>query len=133
MHDRKQAGELHHETYDLDDAVIDRIEFLYNIKVGNKGDKKLVNMCEGSTKLEGVIREHDDPAEPSRALTLSDLIIKVYYHGNDTIKMDVNCDSAYMLAAMDCVGKSIRAAYHWVPATEPCYLVMDNVGGYRIY
>ena len=63
------------ETYDLNDAGVDRIKFLYNIKVGNKGDKKLVSICEGSTKLERVIREHDDPTEPSCALTLLDLII----------------------------------------------------------
>ena len=50
------------ETYDLDDAGVDRIKFLYNIKVGNKGDKKLVSICEGSTKLERVIREeHEVP------------------------------------------------------------------------
>ena len=35
-----------------------------------------------------------------------------------------------MLTAMDCFGKSIRNAYHLVPLSDKCYLVMDNAGGH---
>ena len=48
----------------------------------------------------------------------------------DMIETDCNCDSAYMLSAMDRVGQAIRASYHWVPRSDPCYLVMDNAGGH---
>ena len=75
----------------------------------------------------GVIRTHNDPAMPSRALTLRDLEMKVRYRDGDTIETDCNCDSTYMLKAMDRAGESIRAAYHWIPRTETCYLVMDKV------
>ena len=58
-------------------------------------------------------------------------MIKVRYCQEDTIETDVTCDSANMLDAMHSVGKSIRNAYHWIPCSEKCYLVMDNAGGYR--
>jgi len=33
-----------------------------------------------------------------------------------------------MLTSMDRVGKSIIAAYYWVPIDKKCYLVTDNAG-----
>ena len=35
-----------------------------------------------------------------------------------------------MLNVMDEVGTCTRFAFHWVPQTEKCWLVMDNVGGH---
>ena len=124
-----EMRELVQEAYLLDDAVVDRIEFQYSTKIGKKGNEKIVRINEGAQKLEGVIRVNDDPDIPGRPLTLQDLDMKVRYRDGDTIEVDCNCDSAYMLTAMDRVGQSIRASYHWVPPSEKCYLVMDNAGG----
>lgn len=46
------------------------------------------------------------------------------------VKEVAKYDSSYMIPAMDCVGKPIRKAYHWVPIEQNCYLVMDNAGGH---
>ena len=74
--------------YALDDAIVDRIEFQFKTKVGNRGNNKVVRICEGYSKLEGVIRIHDDPAMLSRALTLRDLEMKVRYCDGYTIDTD---------------------------------------------
>ena len=31
---------------------------------------------------------------------------------------------------MDRVGEAMRSAFHWVPRSLPCYLVMDNAEGH---
>ena len=126
--DEMRDAMKHH--FALDDAVCDRIEFIYKTKIGRKGNTKEVRIKDGEAKLEGAIREEDDPVEPSRPLTLNDLNVKVRHQIGDTVETDVNCDSQYMLAAMDRVGAAIRAAYHWIPLTTECYLVMDNAGGH---
>ena len=72
----------------------------------------------------------DDPTILARTLTIDDLSIKVRYRRGDTIEVDCNCDSAYMMDAMDRVGASIRSSYHWIPPVDCCYLVMDNAGGH---
>ena len=89
-----------------------------------------MRISDGEANLEGTIRTEIDSTIAARPLTLIDLDIKVRYQRGDTIQVDCSCDSAYMLAAMDRVGQSIRSAYHWIPSTEPCYLVMDNAGGH---
>ena len=114
----------------MDDAIVDRIEFIYIIKIGSKGNTKNVSIGEGNKKLEGTIRENDDPSIPPRPLTLGKFFMKCCHRRGDTVEVDVNCDSAYMLRAMDRVGESIRRAYHWISRTEKCYLVMDNAGGH---
>ena len=62
---------------------------------------------------------------------LKDLGLAVRYKEGDTVTRDVNCDSKWMLSAMEEVAKGIREAYSsWVPATDTIYLVMDNAGGH---
>ena len=61
---------------------------------------------------------------------MDDCQLKVRYQRGDTIEKDVNCDSAYMLLAMNRVGKSICDTYHWIPCSKKRYLVMDNTGGH---
>ena len=48
----------------------------------------------------------------------------------DEVEEDCSCDSEYMLTAMTRVGAAICKAYHWIPITHKCYLVMDNAGGH---
>ena len=121
-----ELREVIQEQYALDDAVVDRIEFQYKTKIGNKGNSKMVSIFDGGSKLEGEIRTDDG----KRQLTVQDLNIRVRYRRGDMIATECSCDSAYMLSAMDRVGKSIREAYHWIPPSEKCYLVMDNAGGH---
>ena len=119
------------DTYDLDDATIDRIVFVYKVKIGRQGNEKMVSIDEGSEMLlERIVRRDNDPAIPGTELILDDLEIKVRHRRGDMIETDCNCDSAYMLTAMHRVGKAIRSSYSWVPRSERCYLVMDNAGGH---
>ena len=76
------------------------------------------------------IRDKDDKNLPPRTCTLADIGIRVRNEVGNTVEDDCSCDSTYMLAAMDCVGRGIRKAYHWVPTDQLCYLVMDNAGGH---
>lgn len=54
------------------------------------------------------------------------------YQRGDTIEVDYLCDSSYMLATINRVGQSTRLAYHWIPTSEKCHLMMDNAGGHGI-
>ena len=93
-------------TYCLEDAVVDRIEFIFQTKIRNKGNTKSVSIKEGSETLEGrTIRIQDDPAAAGRALTLCDLDIKVRYRRGDMVETDVNCDSTFMLAIWTVSGR----------------------------
>ena len=60
-------------TYDLKDAVIERIEFQYKTKVGEKGNTKVVRISEAGARIEGIIREKDNPKIPGRPLTIDDV------------------------------------------------------------
>ena len=117
--------------FNLDDAIVDYIEFSQKRKIGNKGNIKVVSLSSDDDKFEGRrIRADDDLAIASRELTFNKIDSRVRYRRGDTVETDVNCDSDYMLSAMNRVGNSIRSAYHWIPQSEPWYLVMDNVSGH---
>ena len=93
--------------YDLNDATIDRIEFIYLTKVGANGNEKSVRIFEGGEILEGTIRTEDNPAHPGQPLTLNDLAIKVRHQRGNMAENNINCDSAYMLTVMNGVGEAI--------------------------
>ncbi len=119
------------ETYGLEDAVVDCIEFVHSTKVGSNDNTKSVSIREEDDIFEGkTITDNDDSTIPPRPLTLADCQMKVRHQRGDTIEVDCSCDSAYMLTAMDRVGAFIRDAYSWIPRSEECYLVMDNAGGH---
>ena len=80
--------------------------------------------------MEDLIRDHDDPDQQSRELTIKDLTLKVCHRRDNTIKVDCNCDSQYMLVKIDRVWESIGQAYCWLTHSDPCYLVVDNTGGH---
>ena len=80
--------------------------------------------------LEGIIRTEDDATITGRALTVDDCQLKFRYQRGNKIEQDVNCDSAYILLAINRVGKSIRNTYHWMTRSEKRYLVIDNTGGH---
>ena len=99
---------LWQDDSDSTDKNIERIKFLYKMKIGNKGNTKCVSIVDGNNTFEGkTIRTNNDPAMAGQMLTLDDVEIKVHYRQSDTVKTDVNCNSAYISAAMDRVGQSI--------------------------
>ena len=62
---------------------------------------------------------------------LKELRLAVRCKEGNTATRDVNCDSKWMLSAMEEVAKAICEAYSsWVPATDTIYLIMDNAGGH---
>ena len=77
------------------------------------------------TKL---VRVSDDKTVVPRLLTLTDINVHVRNVIGDPVQIDCTCDSEYMSDAMKQVGESIRKAYHWIPMSQPCWLVMDNAG-----
>ena len=122
---------LFHDNYDLDDAVMDRLEFFYVTKIGNNGNTKDVRIEDTNENISTLkIRRNDKTNLPSDFIVLSDISVKVRYQVGDEIEEDCSCDSEYMLLAMNRVGTAIRKAYHWIPITQTCYLVMDNAGGH---
>ena len=104
---------LMQETYDLDDEIVSRLEFGYCTKIGNNGNTKIVSLRRDNELTQGEIRFDDDSSLPACPLTIHDVEVKVRYRRGDTIEQDCNCDSAYMLEAMDRVGRAIRSSYHW--------------------
>ena len=122
---------LFDENYDLENAVIDRLEFFYVTKIGNKGNTKEVRIEDVDTNISRLkIRRHEQSNLPSDFILLKDINVKVRYKLGDEVEEDTSCDSEYMLSAMTRVGEAIRASYHWIPIAQKCYLVMDNAGGH---
>ena len=54
----------------------------------------------------------------------------VYIKKGDEVEEDCSCNSTFMLATMDEVGRAIRSYFFWVPATTIVYLIIDNTGGH---
>lgn len=71
-----------------------------------------------------------DSSVPKRKLELTDITMKVQLLVGDVVTQDCNCDSEYMIGAMDRIGEAIRKKFSWIPRTQKCYLVMDNAGGH---
>ena len=65
-----------------------------------------------------------------RALTIDDLDLSVYIKKGDEVEEDCSCDSTFMLATMDEVGRDIRSYFFWVPVTTVIYLIIDIAGGH---
>ena len=122
------------KSYELEDAVVERIEFTYKTKIGSKGNSKLVRIDQPMSKFDGIIRTNENASIAGRQLTLEDLTMRVRYREGDTIEVDCSCDSNYMLRAMDRVGASIRVAYHWVPPPKSVislWITLEDMGQKR--
>jgi len=116
------------EAYNLDGYVADRLEFTYKTFVGTIGNttsKALANEFQVSD-----YEYRPSPDTNTVRLTIDMVDICVRQKHGDTVEVDVSCDSAFMLSAMDEVGTAMRTAFHWVPPTEEIFLVMDNAGGH---
>ena len=109
-------------------TYLDRIELYYVTKIGNSGNTKQVRTDDGREYASYSIRIENDKDIPARLLTIDDLKIQVRNQIGDEVEEDCNCDSEYILSAMERVGKIIRAAYHWIPISQKCYLIMSQGG-----
>lgn len=125
----KELATLIGEVYDLDDAVVDRLEFSYSTFIGERGNKKSI-VFNDYQPIRGLQRVDRDPTVPARPIAIEDVSLRVRLKIGDTIEKDVSCDSEYMLSAMDRVGQAIRNAYSWIGMNCACYIVMDNAGGH---
>ena len=100
-------------NYDLDEAIVERLEFCYKTKVGNKGNTKWIAINDDSSSI-GIqkIRIENDSNLPNRNIVIDDITVQVRYRLGDEIEEDASCDSAFMIPAMDRVGEAIRKAYY---------------------
>ena len=118
-------------SYNLEESIIDRLEFYYITKIGGNGNTKKVVLEDDDISFKTkLVRVNNDKAVAPRLLTLNDVHVQVRNLIGDPVQIDCTCDSEYMTEAMKRVGESIRNAYHWIPMSQPCWLVMDNTGGH---
>ena len=114
--------------YNLKYDISNRMIFTYKPFIGNKGNTKVVTIGPGNILLSNNIR-----IDAIRKSLLANWRLKIWHwklQVGDVVTRDCSCDSAFMLKVMDEVGQSIRSAFHWIPASERCWLVMDNAGGH---
>ena len=106
------------DVYELDDNVIDWLEFSYTKLVGRNNTVKHIRT---NNHRELLNEKH---------LELSEINLKVRYLENDTVEEDCSCDLQFLLFAMTRVGEAIRQKLHWVPMDELVYLFIDGSGGH---
>ena len=106
------------ETYNLEDYIIDRLEFTYKQKLGNNGKTKI---CVINNYEESVSEKHSH---------LSSIMLKVRYKEGDIVEKYCSCDSDYMPSTIIRVGKLIREKIYCVPSYKKVYLFIDGTGGH---
>ena len=127
----RELKQLIFENYDLDMAVLDRLEFQYQSKIGRNGNEKTMIIKDDEHVINMIQRRvQNDPDLPKVSIAIEDIILKVRMKLGDEVEEDASCDSAFMLIAMRRVGAAIRRAYHWMPMHLIIFLVMDNAGGH---
>jgi len=77
-----------------------------------------------------IARKIKDETGTMQALTIDDLDLSVYIKKGDEVKEDCSCNSTFMLATMDEVGRAIHSYFFRVPATTVIHLIIDNAGGH---
>ena len=113
-----ELRQIFFKNYDLEEAIIDRLEFTFNTKVGRQGNTKNVRIGDDGETIDKLrIRKNDDSNLPNSLLHLDDINVKVRNIIGDEIEEDASCDSKYMIQAMGRVGQAIHRSYTWVPMT----------------
>ena len=105
------------DVYELEDYIIDRLEFSYKWLIGKKGNAKNIRIYNNDESLDDYY------------FKLSEICLKVRYQEYDIIEKDCFCDSKYMLSTINKVGEEIRQNLHWVPIDELVYLFIDGARG----
>ena len=114
------------ETYNLDEYVIERLEFSYTSHIRSV-NKKRITMNKTDTIAGQKINSDGVTQSP---LTLVDLDLHVVPRVGDVVEEDCSCDSNFMLEIIPQIGKQLRETYHWLPSTTVIYLSLDNAGGH---
>ena len=90
-----EIRDIFYLNYELDDAIIDRLEFGYNTKIGNNGNEKYVRIEDDGSKLfTKKIRRMNDSNLPSLNLKIEDIKAQVRYKIGDEIEEDASCNSS---------------------------------------
>ena len=122
------------DQYELDDAIVERLEFSYATFGGLNGKNKKWNKLEGGELFFYLInsqrRMQLDRQGERRRLTLNDIKLQVRWRVGDEREEDCSCDSEYMLSAMQRLGERAREVFWWVDRETPMYVLMDNAGGH---
>ena len=66
-----------------------------------------------------------DKALPKVCIPLLAIVLKIRVLSRDTIDREISCDSRYMLATIDRVGKALRQKIWWVKLED---IVFSNYG-----
>jgi len=111
--------------FDLDEEMKERLVIRYKDHQDN-GKTKWKEFS--SFQIDRTIRPQPNVAR--RPLDTRDLVLQARFKAGEEVPEDVTCDSEFMKAHMDAIGRAIRAKYHWVPEDDEIFLVMDNAGGH---
>jgi len=125
--------DMHVERKANDGTMIDvplsqRLVFRY--QAWNNSGTKLEWKTVPASKMISECQIKITPNGQSRPLTVQDISLKCEAKKHDIVEEDITCDSSFMIKHMATVANMMRDAYHWVPAEETLYLVMDNAGGH---
>ena len=101
-----RSREIVGDAYEIEDYIIDRLEFSYKKLITKKGKAKYIRI------------DNDAELLDDNHFKLSKIILKVRNQEHDTVENDCSCDSVYMLSAMNRVREGIRQSFHWVPIDE---------------
>jgi len=121
------------QFYDLSEFVSERLELYfpdYNSNGEEKTGKYKHRAIKADEVLSSVQRCKFGCQNEKENVQLADIKLAVRCKEGDKVTKDASCDSKWMLDTMGEVGVSIRDAFHWIPATQTIYLIMDNAGGH---
>ena len=106
-----ELKQLIFENYDLDMAVVDRLEFQYQSKIGRNGNEKTMIIKDDEHMINMTQRRvRNDPDLPKVTIAIEDINLKVRMKLGDEVEEYASCDSAFMLIAMRRIGAAIRRA-----------------------
>ena len=116
-------------VFDLDEYVLSRLVICYLSHTTGGGNTKWVILSENQMLLELGMKVNGDGTHVP--ITKEDLQLIVQVNVGDKFDEDISCDSEFMLTSIPEVGRALRDQYHWIPPSEPVYLLMDNAGEAR--
>ena len=89
------------KTYNLEDAIIDRVEFFHKSKIGNNGNVKNVVVHFHQQVFAMNIRTQTCKKLPPCKVVINDIYMYARDRIGDTFENDCRCDSAFM-SIYDC-------------------------------
>ena len=115
------------QSYDLLPEVANHLCLSYKSHSKSGKTKKWVRLTKGYLFRHNMIVNKNGDAYP---LCLEDLTLYRKVPSGTTVQRDTTCDSEFMLANIQDIGRAIRTKYYWIDEECEIYLVMDNAGGH---